>query len=165
MYAVLTAFGVAGCAHPPQPIDIAPLVPITVAEAQAKDISDRVVRWGGTIVSSTVEPDQTCFEVVSRPLDKQARPFVTDETDGRFVACASGFYDPAIYGNGREITVVGTLIGPTTGKIGEREYTFPRVAASAIFLWPKRRPEEVVLYPAWVGPYYAFPPWWGPFWW
>ena len=73
-----------GCVRPPAPLDIAPLQPVSVAEAQAQNLAGPLVRWGGTIVSSTVEPEETCFEIVSRPLDSQARPLTTDQTDGRF---------------------------------------------------------------------------------
>jgi len=65
------------------------------------------------------------------------------------------------------MTVVGTLAGPTTGKIGEREYNFPKVAADGLYLWPKRYAEPVVYYPVWIGPYYPYPAW-GPWpygWW
>jgi outer membrane lipoprotein len=153
------------CARPPAPIDIAPLTPVSVAEAQRGDLSGVVVRWGGTIVSATVS-SETCFEIVSRPLDAAARPLLTDETDGRFIACIKGFYDPTIYAPGRQLTVVGTLAKSTMGKIGEREYNFPKVAADALFLWPERRQPQVVYYPVWFGgPPYPYV-WWGawPYW-
>jgi outer membrane lipoprotein len=152
----------AGCVRPPSPLDIAPVLPVTVAEAQAKGLTGQVVRWGGTIVSVTPAQEETCFQVVSRPLDGQARPLLTDDTDGRFIACAKGFYDPAIYAAGREITVVGSLTEPTTGSIGDRPYIFPRVAVDGVFLWPQRRLDRVVYYP--VAVWY---PYWGPgpYWW
>src|SRR6185437_7046096 len=57
---------------------------------------------------------------------------------GRFVACKQGFYDPEVFAKGREITVTGSLDGTVQHKIGEYDYTYPRVAANTIYLWPKR---------------------------
>jgi outer membrane lipoprotein len=47
--------------------------------------------------------------MVSLPLDARARPRIVDQTYGRFEACAPGFFDPEIYEQRREMTVVGTV--------------------------------------------------------
>jgi outer membrane lipoprotein len=143
-----------GCMRPPRQLT-GTFAPLTVAEAQARPRLDERVRWGGEIVSTSPGPGRTCFEVVSLPLDRQARPRLSDQTFGRFIACVPGFYDPAIHAPGREITVVGALAAPTTGKVGEYDYTFARVDAETVYLWPEREP---VVYSPWVGPY------WGPVW-
>src|SRR5262249_19749675 len=144
----------AACARvPPPPHGTFPQV--TVGQAQAQAVTGERVRWGGDIVSTTPENDKTCIEAVSKPLDRRARPIATDETSGRFIACAPGFYDPAVNAPGREITVVGTLEGPTSAKVGGYDSSFPTVRAETIYLWPKREPR--VDYP-----YYGYPGWgWG----
>jgi outer membrane lipoprotein len=144
------------CATPPAVLSGGAFSEVTVQDAQARDLTGQRVRWGGAIVSTTPEKGQTCFEVVSRPLDREARPRRTDESDGRFVACATEFFDPAVYAPGREISVVGTLQASTVGKIGEYEYRFPRVAAEHVYLWPKRETVQ--------GYYYYYDPWPGPYW-
>jgi outer membrane lipoprotein len=155
----------AACATPPPVLSGGTFAELTVQDAQARDLTGQRVRWGGSIVATKPEKDQTCFEVVSRPLDREARPRRTDESDGRFLACAAGFFDPAVYSAGREISVVGTLQAPTVGKIGDYEYRYPRVAAEHVFLWPKR---EVVqasyYYDPWLTPiwYPVWQPW--PYW-
>ncbi len=137
---------------------------LTVAQAQTQGTSGERVRWGGEIVSTTPQNNETCVEVVSKPLDRQARPIPTDETSGRFLACAPGFYDPAIYAPGREVTAVGTLEGPTSAKVGEYDYTFPKERAETIYLWPKREPRDVAYYPA-GGWGWGYPGWgWGVGW-
>ena len=150
----------AGCVRPPAVLSGGPFGEATVGQAQNQDLGGQRVRWGGTVVITTPGTDETCFEVVSRPLDAEARPRDSDQTEGRFVACVSGFYDPAIYTPGREITVVGTLGETTIGKIGDREYRFPRLAAEHVFLWPKREVYGVVYTNPWVEPFWY--PWWGP---
>ncbi len=153
------ACALGACAKPPATLSGGPFAEISVLDAQTRDLTGQRVRWGGSIVVTTPEKDATCFEIVSRPLDGEARPRRTDESDGRFLACANGFFDPAVYAAGREVTVVGTLQTPTVRKIGEYEYRYPRVAAEHVFLWPKREPVEA---------YYVSGPWpdsfWYPFW-
>lgn len=153
------ALVLSACVTPPAPLAGGPFAETTVAQAQGGNLEGQRVRWGGEITTTTTSKDETCFELVSRPLDKQARPRRTDQTDGRFLACAPSFYDPAVYEKGRELTVIGPLQAPTVGKIGEYEYRYPGVAAEKVYLWPKR--------PRYAGAYYGpwvYDPWVGPFW-
>jgi outer membrane lipoprotein len=146
----------AACARPPGALR-GTFAPLTVRDVQARPtIGDRV-RWGGEIVAARPRQDETCLEVLSRPLDRRARPIRGDQTLGRFVACASGFYDPTIYAPGRELTVTGTLADATTRKVGDYEYRFPVVKADLTYLWPPR-PERVLYYDPWPDPF------WGPYW-
>lgn len=151
----------AACARPP--LDVAGAFSrTTVLDAQQAERSGERVRWGGTIVEARPRRDETCVEVVGLPLDRRARPRRTDHSDGRFLACAPGFYDPEIYANAREVTVVGTLEGTRTGRVDEYEYLFPVVRADVIHLWPDRTGERDVRYGVGVGPHW-YPYWWG--WW
>jgi outer membrane lipoprotein len=114
------------------------------------------VRWGGEIIRVDPGASTTCFEVLSRDLDASARPMMRHDTsDGRFIACRNGFYDPEVFLKGRELTVVGRVDGSERGRVGEFEYTYPRVAADAIYLWPKR--PIVVEQRGW-----GYDPFWGP---
>ena len=164
--ALLALLLLAACARPPKPL--AGEFPDTgIAEARIGAQMGEQVRWGGTIVRTTPQAEQTCFEIVSRPLDRRARPEATDESGGRFVACATGFYDPEVYAPKREVTIVGTLDGSTTGKVGGYEYVYPRIEAQTVYLWPERVHYEgyyaPYLYPMpYVGPWYPwYPYWWG----
>ena len=116
--------------------------PVTVREAQAQPREGVAVRWGGKIVDMRPGKDQTCFEIASFPLDSEARPEPSDESPGRFVACAPGFYEPAVYTPGRDVTVVGALNGTKAGKVGQYDYTFPRVDATTVYLWPEQAARE-----------------------
>ena len=134
-------------------------MPTTVSDAQWRDASGERLRWGGEIVQTTPATDETCIEIVSMPLDRRAEPRRVDQTYGRFVACAPGFYDPAIYAVERKVTVVGTVDGFVDGEVGDRGYRFPRVRAETVYLWPVLPPVPPVVYDPW--PYYG---WGGPFW-
>ncbi|MGA8278578.1 MAG: Slp family lipoprotein [Rhodanobacteraceae bacterium] len=126
------------------------------------------VRWGGEIISVKPKPEQTCFEILDRELGVTARPRerAGDVSGGRFIACRSGFYDPELFQRGREATVVGRVIGTETGKVGEYEYTYPLVAADAIYLWPERPVYTRSYYdsPFFYNPYWGGPYGGGPFW-
>ena len=106
---VMFALVLVGCG-PPAALRNGPFEPIAVVAARAGSHEGARVRWGGTIVRATPEAEETCLEVVSRPLNLRARPLHVDDSDGRFLACVAGFLDPAVYAPGRMVTVVGTRI-------------------------------------------------------
>jgi outer membrane lipoprotein len=100
--------------------------------------------------------------VLSRELYSDARPSRRDGSDGRFIACGKGFYDPAVYGKGRELTVVGHVTGTEQHQVGDYNYTYARVDAENVYLWPHRDRYTSAYYDPW--PYYG-DPFWGPWWW
>lgn len=149
----------AGCATAPRPLrgEFAPMQP---GQASATDASGQAVRWGGSIVETTPSADQTCFEILGRELGDSARPRLQrDLSAGRFIACRTGFYDPAIFAPEREVTITGRIVGYETRRIGEYDYRYPRVAAEVIYLWPQR--EDYLFRPA-PDPFMSInrPYWW-----
>jgi outer membrane lipoprotein len=156
---LLSTLLLSGCYKPPAPL--AGTFPhVSITEAQRGEMTGQAVRWGGVIVSTMPKKEETCFEILARPLNSRARPERSDESQGRFLACAHGFYDPAVYSKGREVTVVGTLQQPEMRKIGEHEYEYPRVTAETVYLWPKRKYASAYYYPGWPDWYWY--PGWGP---
>jgi outer membrane lipoprotein len=148
----------AACARPPAALR-GEFVPVTVADARAGDVAGERVRWGGELVRTVPQAaDTTCFEVVAKPLDRRGRPSRVDDSPGRFVACARGFYDPAVWAPGREMTAVGTVGGTAVARVGEHDYRFPRIDADAVHLWPPHEPgrgPRIGGYGGWGGG-----PWW-----
>lgn len=148
----MALLGVAACVRPPIALQ-GEFPPTTVGAVQLSTETGARVRWGGRIVRVEPRADETCFEIVSAPLDRAARPSSpTDATYGRFLACNPGFFDPAIYAPEREVTVVGTVRSVDAGTVGERHYRFPVVQAEIVHLWPVRpEPTRVIYYSPWVG--------------
>lgn len=141
----------AACATP------APLkgtyAPITPEQATATDATGTLVRWGGRVVSVEPQSQRTCFEMIGIRLDGDGQPrSASDETGGRFIACRTGFYDPALFEKNREVTFTGRIEGYETRKIGEYDYRFPKLAADVVYLWPVRRQVDVVREPV-LSPY------------
>ena len=144
----------AACATAPQPLQgqYAPLAP---QEAAARESIGEAVRWGGRIVEVRTEKLRSCFEVVGAPLDAAGRPRRVDASTGRFIACRSGFYEPQVFAQGRELTISGHIDGYETRAVGEYDYRYPRVAADVVYLWPERREREFD-----YRPYFGFGPGW-----
>ena len=96
--------------------------------------------------------------MIARPLNGTGRPSTTsaDASDGRFLACRAGFYDPAVFEPGRDVTFIGRIDGYQSTKIGDYDYPLPKIAADVVYLWPVQREVEVV-------PAYPYGPW-GPGW-
>lgn len=117
------------------------------------------VRWGGRLLAVTPEAKRSCFEILSRPLSRIARPVADGGGSGqRFLACRRGFVDPAAYPAGADITIVGRLSAFETRMVGDYDYRYPVVRLRAAHQWPRRR----ALDPDPIPP----PRWWyyEPFW-
>ena len=156
--AMVGVMALAGCASTPEPLvgSYAATKPVPGATT-----SGELVRWGGTIVETTPDQQHTCFQVLSRSLGREGRPVrdSADVTNARFVACRAGFYDPAVFSAGREVTFVGQTAASQPVKIGEFSYNVTRLDASVVYLWPVRPDVIVVRDSPWnYGPY------WGPGW-
>lgn len=106
------------------------------ASQSSGNSADRV-RWGGKIISVEPSNERTCFIMLGQPLNAKAKPYMREETTGRFIACRNGFYDPALFSEGRLVTITGIWRGHETRKIGDMDYRYPMVEAEVIHLWPR----------------------------
>ncbi|WP_242108149.1 Slp family lipoprotein [Luteimonas aquatica] len=148
------ACALAACASQPKPLQ-GDYTPLTPREAAERDSVGATVRWGGRIVQVEPKENVTCFEMISTRLDVYGRPYwAEDDTGGRFIACRTGFYDPAIFEKNRDVTFTGRVDSYENRRIGGYSYRFPHVEADVVYLWPKRERVNVVTRPA---PW----PWWG----
>lgn len=132
--------------------------PLTPNDTAEKDLQTPV-RWGGVILETRPEADFTCFEILSKQLEKSMRPEVSDQAGGRFIACKPGFYDPEIFEEGREVTLTGKIIYMDIRKVGEYDYHYPVVDIGFMSLWPERRNRVYYDYYGHYRPYYwHYPP-------
>ncbi|WP_051080752.1 Slp family lipoprotein [Thioalkalivibrio sp. ALMg13-2] len=157
---------VTGCAGVP-----AALSPLPVAApdrdqvlADPEAVKGETVVWGGVIADIENTSGGTRLEVVARELDRQGRPQEADRSPGRFRVVSSGFLDPQIYKEGREVTVRGVIHGIEEGRIGDYAYTFVTLQADAVYLWSRRPPPTERGYrDPFYGPFYdPFYSPWGP---
>ena len=142
MIVLLACLG--GCVTVPKPLqgEFSAMLP---GEASRTSTLADAVRWGGRIVKVEPQAASSCFEIVALHLNGSGQPLLKDTSEGRFLACRSGFYDPEIFKAGREITVTGRLAAFEIRKIGDYEYNYPKVEASVIYLWPERHDVDVIV--------------------
>lgn len=156
-----TTLLLAACATAPRPLQgqYSSLLPADASRASA---SGESVRWGGRIVSVEPQAQRSCFEIVALPLTASGRPRQVDRSEGRFIACRAGFYDPEVFQPGREITISGRVQGFESRKVGDFDYRYPVVGADVVYLWPERREYDAYDRAAAWGPYGfgPFGPWW-----
>jgi outer membrane lipoprotein len=143
---VLVAVGMRSAAAtdaPPQP-------PAKGAELGAR------VQWEGRIGHSMREGEDSCFELYG-PLDEWDFAIRRFSTSERFIACAFGYYDPALFAPGRRLRVEGNLSREETHLIAGQLYHLPLVGAAILTLLPERP----IHYPP---PYYWPSPFYDPYW-
>ena len=101
----------AACASQPKPLQ-GEFSPLTPRDAAEQDSTGTTVRWGGRIVRVEPKENSTCFEMISTRLDAYGRPYwAEDDSGGRFIACRTGFYDPAIFEKNRDVSFTGRIDG------------------------------------------------------
>jgi outer membrane lipoprotein len=111
----------------------------------------KTVLWGGVIIRSQVQMDSSLLFVRQTDLDYEKRPTHLDRSIGRFLARYPGFLDPAIYKEGRQVTVIGEVTGVEVLALDNTQYPYPVVRVKELHLWER----EPVYYP-----YYDYPPPW-----
>src|SRR5215217_4751878 len=116
LVAVIPLF--AACATAPKPLQ-GQFTLVSANDVAATGRTGEIVRWGGLVIDVEPEAERTCMQILSRELSETARPRDRDVSEGRFVACREGFYDPEIFTKGREVTVAGRVAGMTTRPVGE----------------------------------------------
>lgn len=160
LIAALAALAVSACTTVPEQIqgEFAEIAP----DRAEPGVIGANVRWGGVILSAQNRGDSTCFEVLSRELDKYLRPIQEDYSNGRFIACKAGFQDPLVFNKGREITATGTIRNLRMNMVDEFSYRYPVVDVDTLVLWETRR--NVVVYRGFHGPWHYHYPWRYPYW-
>lgn len=161
---IAAALLLAACAsNVPEGIRKAPQGGVGPAEARAdaERLQGVPVRWGGVIAAVENRRQETWLEVVARPLAGDGSPKSGDAPNlGRFLARVPQFLDPAVYSDGREITVRGTFVGTETRPIGDYPYRYPVVQVQQHHLWPVAPEPAAYPYdPFWYDPWYPYP-WW-----
>jgi outer membrane lipoprotein len=132
------------CASAPKPLR-GEYSNITPAQAAKDNTVNAKIRWGGRIVAVNNQAQRSCFEIVGQSLYSGARPQSEDRSIGRFIACRAGFYDPAVFKAGREVTITGAIDTFESRKIGDYDYRYPMVSADIVYLWPERRDVDVIV--------------------
>ena len=112
--------------------------PVISFQALSKDpekYRGKLVLLGGQIMAAKIEQGQTWVEVLQHPLNWRQNPEDPDVSYGRFLIHFKDFRDPAIYLQGRKITVLGEVQGKRVLPLREIEYTYPVLIPRESHLW------------------------------
>lgn len=157
---------ITGCAsHVPIPIRVSlpEQVSIGAVRANPERYIEAPVRWGGEIVSLENRAEETWVQLLAFPLSRDGRPRTETESRGRFLARIRGFLDPAIFTEGRELTVTGRVEAQVMRRIGEYPYNFPLIRVENYYLWPPLiEHHDPWYYDPWYDPWYSpgfYSPW------
>jgi len=128
--------GLVACASSPLKLDGVDrtITPAMVTEDQPH--TGLRVAWGGVIIRTEPQAQQTRIEVIAYPLDRYGTPNTQSVSQGRFLVLHRGFLEPADYAPGRWLSVVGRLGKSQTETVGAASYRFPVLEAEQLYLWP-----------------------------
>lgn len=134
---IIVLLSIFGCAHVISEGSRQALSPGVYTEALFQNpefYKGKIVMLGGVIASSKNTPEGTYIEVVEEPLDRRGRPIESDISRGRFIALYEGYLETIIYSQGRDITVVGEVLGIMQRKLGDIDYNYLLLKAKEIKL-------------------------------
>ena len=113
------------------------------------------VIWGGIIIETVNDEDQTTVEVLATTMAKSFRPTST-VSSGRFLIRTTDYLDPLVFAKGAMITVAGEVRGIEERKIDKRNYKYPVVKPKEMRIFVEAPEDE--LYPHYheapYNPYY-----------
>lgn len=114
-------------------------IPFSALKNNPERYEGKWVMLGGEIIETRNTREGTVMEVLQRPLTRQGRPVETDETGGRFMVESPEYLDPAVYRQGKPISLIGKVAGQRVQPLGEIHYRYPVLNAEEIRLWEPRR--------------------------
>lgn len=166
------AFMLFGCANKmPPTIAYSPQENLLLSQVKGNVRAQlgKTVRWGGEIISVENEQNRTWIQILQKRLSGSGRPAATSASEGRFLVKADQFLDPAIYTEGRDITVYGEIEGEAERMVGKHPLKLPVVNVLEHHLWE----EYDQLRDYYPYPYYNYYPYgfyrgywrYGPYWW
>ena len=138
-FLILLIFVLAGCAH----VISQEALQEVDEDIYFEDILENPDRYigksillGGDIIETRTLSEKTILLVLQRPLGFRKRPVTDGDSKGRFMVESSDFLDPAIYSEGRKVTVAGAFRGKEVRPLGNGTYGYPVIVAKEIYLWP-----------------------------
>ncbi|WP_368868690.1 Slp family lipoprotein [Proteus penneri] len=117
-------------------------------------------RFGGRVIDVKNLQSSTQLEIAVMPLSQyDAAPELRQPSIGRLYANVMHFLDPTDYKN-QYVTVVGTIKGVESGKVGEATYPFLRIDVTGMKRWTLTQ-QVIMPAPVMTWGYYGD----GPYWW
>ena len=127
------------CRNLPPVIENSPVIDVSYDQAKqnSKNYTNAPVRWGGVILNIENKQPFSLAQVLLFPLNSTGRPNLDKPSQGLFMLKSAEILDSAVYSKGSELTIAGTLVGNVELSIDNKTQSFPMVAATTIYHWPK----------------------------
>lgn len=135
---LLAALLVTGCAATPR-LDTAGIDRSLTPDLATETLdlsSGRRVHWGGVIIGSRNQENESVVELLAYPLGDSGRPNTDSAPLGRILAVSSGYLETLDYSPGRIASFVGTVQPSRSGRVGDAEYRYPVLQIEQSALWP-----------------------------
>jgi len=100
------------------------------------------VRWGGSIVSVSMENGRSILEIKHYPLMRYGFPLSNLYSQGKFIAESNEVFDPEVYLEGLLITFSGTITSEMTPNAEARYKYMPHVDIIEARLWPHNKSND-----------------------
>ncbi len=166
---LMTAFLMTGCSVMPAEVEQRALPDMAFPELvqYADRYRGQMVILGGYVTNVENLQDHTRMVAVQAPLGHRREPKSRDLSQGRLVIVYKGFLDPAVFSEGRKITVAGYVLGSSVTEERTLPYPYLRIELVEIYLWPEERrlPYDYYYRDPWL---WRHPYPWGwrhPYWW
>lgn len=98
----------------------------------------KTIVLGGTILGIENREGTTVVEVLEQEMNSRLMPVDPESSAGRFLVEFDGFKDPAVFTNGKLLTVAGTITGVRKRRLGGSTYTYPVIRPVEHYLWKRR---------------------------
>ncbi|MDX1474548.1 MAG: Slp family lipoprotein [Reinekea sp.] len=172
-FIVCSLLVLAACSNVPKNIKNPPVNDVqlnqVIVDKQASQ--GETVRWGGEIIAIENTNDHSMIQVVQFPLNHYGKPQKSRNSQGRFIARSTEFFDPAVYEEGTLITFSGNASGETTTRnVDEKQIIMPIIDVTESYRWQQYDSRSTTYYrDPFFYPYHSFyynrwygHPWYGP---
>ncbi len=122
-----------------------PAAPYRDMLADAEAYVGKTVILGGYVLETDAGAEETVVLVLQAPLDAFDLPEDSDRSEGRILVVHRGYLDPAVYREGRLVTVAGVVEG-VIEKTEECPARCLQIETQDLYLW-----RDDIKEPAWVG--------------
>ncbi|MBW2096675.1 MAG: Slp family lipoprotein [Deltaproteobacteria bacterium] len=105
-------------------------------QKQPTAFEGKSVLLGGVIIETQTLSEKTVLVISQRELKFDQKPAADEQSKGRFMVSTTEFLDPAIYREGRQVTVIGRVAGETVRPMDGAPYRYPLLQKESLHLWP-----------------------------
>jgi outer membrane lipoprotein len=134
----LLLIGTVGCAYPISYRLRATAKQDLTYPLVAKDpgsYAGETVIWGGVIILTRSQPNQSILTIQETPLDFWGVPKGDVYSRGRFIARVSRYLDEKIYDRGKKVTLGGEIVGEKKKPMDDIHVRYPVVQVQEIHLF------------------------------